>query len=52
MKIEFDKEVVEFMMSQFGKEGAVRELTSACRVVIEAGIEDIEKELAENKKNG
>ena len=50
MKIEFTKEVVQDMMALFGKEHAIEELTSACRAVIEAGVEEIEQELA--AKNG
>ena len=50
MQIGFEKEVVQDMMALFGKEHAIEELTSACRVAIEFGIEEIEKELAE--KNG
>lgn len=50
MQIEFEKEVVQDMMALFGKERAIEELTSGCRAAIEAGVEDIEKELAE--KNG
>lgn len=47
MKIEFEKELVQDMMALFGKEHAIEELTSACRAAIMAGVEDIQKELAE-----
>lgn len=47
MKIEFSKEVVQDMMAVFGRDHTIEELTSACRAVIEAGVVEIEQELAE-----
>ena len=50
MKIEFSKDVLQDMMAQYGKEYAIENLNTICRIIIEKKLTENEQELAE--KNG
>jgi hypothetical protein len=44
MTIEFSKEMIESLITNFGTNSAVEALVSACRVAIESAVADFEKE--------
>ena len=50
MKLEIEKDVIRDMITQFGVNWAITELTAGFRAVLDADIEEIEQEVQEEIK--